>query len=124
MFDYLGRLIQSSLDSSFEIVRGAHAVVLQEMERGVVSWENIEEVEKIRLLYTNKVAANSESSKSTSENKRVVCSYYNSGRCKLPADHQRDNLTFRHICMYCYRTVRKAYNHPENALKKETKGCF
>lgn len=122
MYDYLADLTQSSLDSgSFDLVRGAHSVVLQEMERGVISWLDVEEVNRIRLLYTNKAATSANSFRQTGEIKRVVCTYYNNGKCKHLGDHQRKNLMFRHICTYCYKNYRKALNHTELSCQKQQK---
>ena len=119
MFQYLAKVIQSSLDTSFEHVRAAHAVVLQEMERGVIDWTNVDEIEKLRILYTNKHSNNSDGN--SSESKRTICNNYNMSRCKASSDHSRDNITFRHICGYCYRSVRKAYNHPESSCNRKQK---
>ena len=123
MLDHLAKLLQSSLDvNSFESVRGSHAIILQEMERGTLNWHNTEEIEKMRVLYTNRVSTTTDSHKYNNESKRVVCSHYNSGKCKNTGDHQKDNITYRHICTYCYRTVRKTYTHPEVSCHRKQKG--
>ena len=123
MLDHLTKLLQSSLDYSYESSRGAHAVILQELERGSITWYDSEEIEKIRTLYTNKAATSHDShNKHTSDNtKRVVCSHYNHGKCKQNSDHHTNNILYRHICMYCYRQVKKAYSHSEMSCHRKQK---
>ena len=120
MLDHLTKLLQSSIDFNFNIARGSHAVILQEIERGSFTWRDSDDIERTRLLYTNKVNT-TDSVNRTSEVKRVVCSHYNSGKCTQHTDHRKDNLMFRHICTYCYRTVKKAYSHPETSCHRKSK---
>ena len=131
MLTYLSKLLQESLDFSWDSSRGAHAIVLQEIERGSVSWENTDEIDNIRKLYTQRVNSNTNDPQkyssndpqkySSNDSKKVVCSHFNNGRCTKNNDHQKDNITFRHICSYCFRVVRKAYNHSELSCNRKAK---
>ena len=121
ILNYLAKLLQESIDNSWEASRGAHAVVLQEMERGSVTWNNSEEIDGIRKLYTQKVVSPSDVSKPVSDTKKVVCLHYNSGKCVKTGDHQKDSVVYRHICSYCFRNVRKAYNHSEQQCNRKNK---
>ena len=121
MIEHLMKLLQSTLDYNFMTSRGAHAVILQEIERGTLTWNDTDNIEKTRALYTNKVASAANDTHRNNEIKRVVCSHFNTGKCNQHSDHQKDNLLFRHICVYCYRTVKKAYSHPETVCHRKLK---
>ena len=120
MLNHLTNLLQSTLDFSFEIARGAHAVILQEIERGTLTWQDTEDIERTRSLYTTKITS-ADSFKGSSDTKRVVCAHYNAGKCRQQNDHRKDNILFRHICTYCYRVAKKTYSHPELAYNRKQK---
>lgn len=121
MLNYLSKLLQESIDFSWSSSRGAHAVVLQEIERGTVTWKDTDELDNIRKLYTQKVNTVEQPRQYASDLKKVVCSHYNAGKCIKSSDHQKDNILYRHICSHCFRVVRKAYNHPEPSCNRRNK---
>ena len=52
MVEYLTELLQDACDFSWDAAKGAHSVLLHKMQDGVLSWDNLEEVHKIRKCYT------------------------------------------------------------------------
>ena len=49
---HFSRLKQDGVELSLGTVRRVHAAVLEEIERGFISWEDSENVEKCRFRYT------------------------------------------------------------------------
>ena len=52
MLIHFSRLMQDAVELSLGMARRAHAAVLQEIERGLISWEDAENLEKCRVRYT------------------------------------------------------------------------
>ena len=120
MLKYITKLMQDALDYSWEAARSANACLLTEMERGVVSWKDETELDKIRALYMNRNSVNgsSNSPKEKSHNmrgqmKKNICHLYNRGTCKNQQDHTTAGNFYKHSCAFCYKMVRKDYNHSE-----------
>ena len=112
MMEYVIKLFQTSLDTTWDIARGANAVVYQSLEQDRLQWTDTSEVDKLLSLYTQRVNV-SEASRSFNSTRKVTCTHYNAGRCIKEGDHVREGTTYRHICSHCFRTVKRAYNHPE-----------
>ena len=57
MCDYLTELLQDSCDFSWESAKGAHSVLMHRMADGVVNWDHIDEIHKIRRRYAQTTSA-------------------------------------------------------------------
>ena len=84
---------------SLGTARKAHAVVLQEMEKGRFTWSDTDLVEKCkkntqRMLQTVK---------STTTSNTQVCVFCNKGKCKNDSDHVSSGILYQHCCSYCYK---------------------
>ena len=54
MVAYLSDLMEDATDFSWQGAKAAHAVLLCEMERGTVTWEDQERIERIRRAHAQK----------------------------------------------------------------------
>ena len=125
MLQYIIKLLRESVDGSFIASKGAHACVLQELERGAVTWSDVQKIDEIRTLYTRKSfhTENSKRDNDTSNggHKKVVCSYYNKNKCTKTTDHVTNNIMYRHVCSYCYKVTGKCFGHQENDCNRKSK---
>ena len=62
MLIQFSRLMQDAAELSLGTGRIAHAAVLQEIERGLISWEDTENMEKCRVRYTQQLLQSVKSS--------------------------------------------------------------
>ena len=130
MLNYLMNLLQDVIDMPWEVSRGIHAVVLQEMEKGAISWTDHSEIERIRRLYAhgqivgqNPAFTNNTKATESShmDKKKIVCSYFNSGKCSRSGDHNTETVIYRHICSYCYTDIKRAFHHAESDCLRKKK---
>ena len=91
MISYLGDLMEDTLDFSWQGAKAAHAVLLCEMERGSLSWEDTERIDRVRRAHAQK--------------------YIPSGK-QNQKYHDVNGRLNRHICAFCL-TLDKQHNHSE-----------
>ena len=118
-------LFQDAVDVSWEVARGANSVVLQEIEQGRLNWGDLDKIQRTRSLYTQHANVSSSnvnftrgdsqySADDASVARKQVCRYYNFNKCTHEGDHQTaTGKLFRHVCSYCYKTLKKSLVHPE-----------
>ena len=123
MIQYAIKLLRESIDGSYESSRGAHAIVLQELERGSVTWADTKKLDDIRTLYSRKVATtdNSKRPDRSPGYKKVVCSHFNKNKCIKNSDHVTNNILYRHVCAFCFKSTGKFYNHCESVCNRKAK---
>ena len=121
--------MQDAIELSFPTVRRAHGFILQEMERGNVTWLQPEKVEKIRSRNTQRIVQVPNGRVGGSENseKTMLCKVYNKGTCrfKKQAEHTYKGITYQHFCTNCFANTGRKYDHPKHSylrLKNEKKG--
>ena len=97
MIEYLVKLSQDAVDVSWPIARGANAVVYSQLEQNRVSWSNSEEIDRLRMLYTQRAAVteatDSGPRNSNTQQKRIICTNFNNNRCNRTSVHDKDSIT-------------------------------
>lgn len=123
MIDYYIKLAQDGIDVGWSIARGANAVIYSTLEQGRVDWNQPNEIDRLRMLYTQRASVGEFNSTSKNDNgndkRRVICYNFNNNKCMKNADHDKDGVTYRHICKFCFSTTRKPFNHPEQECKRK-----
>lgn len=122
MINYLIKLLRESIDGDYESSKGGHACVLHELEKGSVVWSDTQKIDEIRLLYSRKVTSKDSIKRPLENNqtvKKVVCNYFNKGKCVKSSDHIVNNVLYRHVCSHCYRLTSKFYNHSEMSCNRK-----
>ena len=110
MMLYFTLLMQDAIELSPNTARRAHAAVLQEMERGKVSWSQIDLVEKIKCRHTQRILQSHKPTSTGFQNQ--VCVHYNKGQCKFENEHVSNNVLYQHYCSYCIKETQRKYDHP------------
>ena len=104
MLIHFSRLMQDAVELSLSTARRAHAAVLQELERGLTSWEDTENVEKCRVRYTQRLL---QSVKSSPNQSSQTCVFFNKRKCKHENDHVSAGIMYQHACSYCFKETKK-----------------
>ena len=110
MMLYFTLLMQDAIELSPNTARRAHAAVLQEMERGKVSWSQIDLVEKIKCRHTQRILQSHKPTNSGLQSQ--ICVHYNKGQCKFENEHVSNNVLYQHHCSYCLKETQRKYDHP------------
>ena len=122
MLQYLTYLMQDAIELSMNTARKALAAVLQDMERGKVSWEQLNLVEKIKSRNTQRLVQGYRSN-ATTQDRIQPCIHFNKGSCKFESDHVLNNTIYQHICSYCYRETGRKFEHTmQKCLRMKNSG--
>ena len=122
MLTYLSELMEDATDFTWSNAKASHAVLLCEMERGVLDWSHTSRIERIRRAHAQKHHQSQKSNWAKQENNKKpwYCKLFQSGNCMYSRDHEHGGKMYRHICVHCL-ALGKQLNHPGkecNANKK------
>ena len=122
MIHELMETIKLAENLSWPITRGAFAVSMQKLEDEMLVWSDKRTLADNRLTYSQSAVFSGSvtlSPKPTQQplprGKRIVCKWYNEGSCPHQQDHTDTTglTTFRHICMYCFKQLKRNNVHTE-----------
>ena len=119
MLSYFSMMMQDAIELSLGTAPKAHAVVLQEMEKGKFTWNDFDLVEKCKNRHTQRML---QTVKGTTTSNTQVCVFYNKGKCKNDSDHVSSGILYQHCCSYCYKETKKRYEHPANQCMRMRNG--
>ena len=109
MLYYHTLLMQDAIELNCQTAKRAHAIILQEIEKGKLTWDNLDQIEKIKNRFTQRVV---HTSKASTNGGNQACIHYNKGFCKLEGDHISGGVLYQHCCSYCLKETGKKYEHP------------
>ena len=115
MLNYLSDLMEDANDFSWHGAKAAHAVLMCDMERRAVTWDDTACINRVRWAHAQKHVSNFRNFAKNGEmiNKRPwFCTLYQSGACTYAKDHESNGKLHRHICANCLDKGRQL-NHPE-----------
>ena len=127
MLKHFTSVLQDAIELFFPTAKRAHGVVLQEIKKGKIDWNQLDQIEKIRSRNAQRVIGNPNPSKlSEFAEKHFICKLFNKGSCKFEkqSEHTDKGITYQHYCSYCYSSAGKKYDHPKtkcHRLRKDTK---
>ena len=114
MLQYLGDIMEDASDFSWQSAKASHAVLLCEMERGKVTWQDTTRIDRVRRAYAQKHQGSGKQSwgQKVGERKPWFCKQYQTGSCTFDKDHDTGGKLHRHICATCLSQGRQL-SHPE-----------
>ena len=122
MLQYLGDIMEDASDFSWQSAKASHAVLLCEMERGKVTWQDTTRIDRVRRAYAQKHSSGRQNwGQKIGEKKPWFCKQYQSGSCTFDKDHETGGKTHRHICATCLSQGRQL-SHPERECHFAKKG--
>ena len=115
MLYYLADMSDAT-DFSWQNAKAAHAVLLCDMERGAISWQETSKIDRIRRAHAQKHSQNSKpwakNSDATASKKPWFCKAFKTGSCTFNRDHESNGKWQRHICATCLEKG-KTLSHAE-----------
>ncbi len=138
MGHYVADLMLDCADFGFECAKGAHSVILSQIEEGNLTWANPQQIAHVRRShnYRANVGLNQVTEQynganqsgfstnikfnSTSVNVKT-CKMYQNNTCQASSHHKVGDTLYKHVCAYCYRDG-KAYPHPEGECRRKSTG--
>ena len=114
MLQYLGDLMEDTTEFSWLNAKASHAVLLCEMERGMVRWSDTMRIHRICHAHAQKhqVSTRQNWGKSQETRKPWFCKNFQNGACSFTKDHNLGGKIHRHICAFCLSQGRIS-NHAE-----------
>ena len=117
MLSYLGDLMEDATDFSWQGAKAAHAVLLCEMERRVVTWEDSDRIDRIRRAYAQKhVTSNRQNWGKNDSRKPWFCKNFQTNTCTHSRGHETNGKWHRHIYALCL-SLSKQLPHTEKIVK-------
>ena len=122
MLSYMSDLMEDATDFSWQGAKAAHAVLLCEIERGTLTWEDTARIDRVRRAHAQKHVSIAKSWSKSSEGKTKpwYCRFFQLGTCKFDKDHEVGGKLHRHICAACIQ-VGKVAVHPEKECTSSRK---
>ena len=116
MLQYLADIMVDATDIFWQNTKATHAVLLCDMEREAVTWDNSDKIDRIRRAHAQRHSQNSKSWAKTSEQghmrKPWFCKPFQNGYCTFQKDHESNGKWQRHMCATCLERG-KIFNHSE-----------
>ena len=116
MVDYLTSMFHNVVDYGWPQVKGAHQVVLANMEDGLLNWLDLKKCNKTRKEYLVTPAHQSKHekiSKVDSASNNVLpapCRAFQTNQC-TDKEHLKESSVQKHVCAYCLYTYSRWYKH-------------
>ena len=99
MVSYLGDLMKDATDFTWQGAKAAHAVLMCEMERGSLQWEDMDRIDRIRRAHAQKHAPGNGGWAKPSDvgRKPWFCKNFQSGNCSHTRNHDFNGKLQKHI---------------------------
>ena len=120
MVSYLSDLMEDAADFSWQGAKAAHAILLCEMERGSLTWENGERIDRIRRAHAQKHVPSKQTWGRADTRKPWFCKNFQTNSCSFNKDHDTNGHLHRHICAFCI-TQGKQLGHSEKNCQNKAK---
>ena len=88
MVSYLSDLMEDATDFSWQGAKAAHAVLLCEMERWSLTWENGERIDRIRRAHAQKHVPSRQTWAKSDTKKPWFCKNFQNNTCSFQKDHE------------------------------------
>ena len=123
MLNELVETVKLSENLSWPIARRAFAVAMHRIEEDSVNWSDTRFLAENRLTFSQTAVFSGSVTMSPkvqppqplSSVKKIVCRWYNEGTCPHTQDHSdaTGTTSFQHICMYCFKQLKRNNSHTE-----------
>ena len=118
MVSYLSDLMEDATDFSWQGAKVAHAVLLCEMERGSLTWENGERIDRIHRAHAQKHVPSKQTWGRMDTRKPWFCKNFQKNSCSFHKDHDTNGRLHRHICSFCLTQGRQLGHSEKNCQNK------
>ena len=125
MLVHLADLMEDASDFSWANAKAVHTVILCELERGLLDWQDTSWLDRLRRAQAQKhlYPVNQTWQKNDAVRKPWFCKAFQQYTCAFDKDHEYNKKNQSHICAFCL-TQGKQLHHSEkdcNMKKKASK---
>ena len=123
MLTELVETVKLAENISWPIARGAFAASMLKIEDESIAWSDTRTLADQRLTYSQSAVFAGSTTMSprgppaagNGTIKKIACKWYNEGTCPHSADHLDTSGTtlFKHVCLYCFKTLKRSNAHVE-----------
>ena len=118
MLLHMCRVMQDADELNWWTAKRAHAGVLQEMERGHLTWDDKSDIDDTRRRYTQRAIKEAD----RRDGKQIrICTRYNENRCDKEDGHIEKKVVYKHSCMKCWKAKRENNPHRESECPRPRK---
>ena len=121
MVAYLADLMEDATDFTWQGAKATHAVLLCEMERGSLQWEDTDRLDGIQRVHAQKHIPVNKPNWARGEKKPWFCKNYQTNVCVHKKDHDVNGRLHRHICAFCLANGKQLNHSEKNCLAKITR---
>jgi hypothetical protein len=115
MREHLRAIMEDACSYKWETVRSYHAVVMNHIETGRLTWAQATDERLRRLHVWSKPQARQQQQKQPSDRSATACPAFQLGTCEHLEAHDKK----LHVCSYCYKKAGFHYSHPEKECKRK-----
>ena len=118
--------MEDATDFSWQGAKAAHAVLLCEMERGSLQWEDLDRIDRVHRAHAQKHISNKSTWGKVSDHsgrKPWYCKNYQTGFCAYSRDHDFNGKLPKHICSFCLIGGRQLAHPEKECTYKKSLGC-
>ena len=101
MISYLGDLMEDVTDFSWQGAKAVHAVLLCQMERGSLNWEDTDRIDRDRSADAQKHTPSGKQNWLRADEKQWFYKNFQTNSCPHQKDHEVNGRLNRHICAFC-----------------------
>ena len=105
MLEYFAALFEDANDFSWSSAKSCHASVCCKMEDAKFDWLSTHDLDRCRRSYAQRAPSSKvENVQNVKSDKKIVaCKFYQRNRCFQHGDHDKDDITYKHICLPCFQ---------------------
>ena len=127
LHSHLKQLMEDTTLYQWAVIRGYHAVVLNMIETGRLTWADTERIQALRRVHVWQTGRMRQSDtkqarptwKAQSDTNTQICQAYQSGSCA----HNESHGAVTHACAYCWSNLKRVHQHPLCRCRKRPAGA-
>lgn len=121
MLKHLKSLMQDAMEFSWANARSFHGILLQQFEMNRMTWQDGEDIARMRGLYAQRAPSASTTKDKASTPNTHYCAAFQNGTCQQSGDHTSARGFVRHVCAFCLRVTKNAFAHAEADCQRKLK---
>ena len=122
MLVHLADLMEDASDFSWANAKAAHAVILCEMERGLLDWQDTNRLDRLKRVHAEKhvYPVKQAWQKNDVMRKPWFCNAFQQNTCAFEKVHEYNWKIQRHICAFCLAQGKQLHHSEKDcSIKKK-----
>ena len=120
---HLQELMEDSITYKWPVIRGYHAIILNMMETGRLTWSDTAKIQALRRIHVwqsgprtlDTQRGRPRASDNIEAGSVTICQEYQRASCPQRASHDGNT----HACAHCWSSIRRLFQHPEDDCRRK-----